>query len=195
MNDKIKGVLLYTGIVGAITGGIGYILIITAIVMGFETDLTMQQQLLIAIIGAVDGILINIALRYQGIAFAKREETSQQVMKRYQNIVNRNKPIKKYRLIGWFMFWAIFRDILFKGVTVALSVYLIVYTFVEGNGDYSLFLVALANLLLFAGFGTMGLAGMYDKYMEEHIPALEGLCNTLDQVGSVRPKEKSSDNL
>ena len=181
MNDKLKEILQYAGLFSAIIGAIGYIVIIYALVMGFENALTLNQMLLVAIIGAVDGILINIALRYQGITFAKKLPRSLEVNKRYQEIKNRDKNEKEYRLIGWFMFWAIIRDILFKGCTVGLSTYLVMYTFVEGNGDYSLFLVALSNILLFSGFGAMGLAGMYDKYVEEHIPALTGLCNKLEQ--------------
>lgn len=189
MTDKLKEILQFAGLFSAIIGAIGYIIIIWALVMGFENALTLNQMLLVAIIGAVDGILINVSLRYQGITFAKKLPHSIEVNTRYQELKNRNKEEKEYKLIGWFMFWAIIRDIIFKGFTVGLSTYLIMYTFVEGNGDYSLFLVALSNILLFSGFGAMGLAGMYDKYIEEHIPALVGLCNKLDQVGSVLPKE------
>lgn len=188
MTDKIKNILMYAGLFGAVTGGLAYLLIIYALVLGFETSLTTNQQLTIAIIGAVDGILINISLRYQGIAFGSKEDRSIEVNERYQKLINKDKPIKKQRLIGWFMFWAIIRDILFKGVTVALTTYFIVYMFVEGNGDYSLFLVALANLIMFAGFGLMGLSGMYDNYIQRHIPALEAICDKLDQVGSIPPE-------
>lgn len=190
MNNKIERILLFTGLIGAITGGIGYILIIVAIVLGFETDLSMQQQILIAVVGAVDGILINIALRYQGIALAKELPESKDINARYQKIINYDKEPKVYKLIGWFMGWAIVRDIIFKGITVSLTTYLVIFAFVEGNGDYSLFLVALANLLLFAGFGTMGLSGMYKKYVDEHLPALHGLCNKLDQMGSIPSEGK-----
>ena len=188
MNDKVKEFLQYAGLFSAIIGAVGYIIIIYALVMGFEKALTLQQMLLVAIIGAVDGVFINIALRFQGITFAKKIPDSIKINKRYQELKNRDKPEKEYRLIGWFMFWAIIKDILFKGCTVGLSTYLVMYTFLEGNGDYSLFLVALSNILLFAGFGAMGMAGMYDKYIDEHIPALTGLCNKLDQVGSVPPE-------
>lgn len=195
MNDKIKNFLIYTGLFGAIAGGIGYILIIMAIVMGFETDLSTNQQMTIAIIGASSGILINISLRYQGIAFASKEEKSKIVNERYQLLINKDKPIKSYKLIGYFMFWAIIKDIIFKGLTVGLTTYFLIYIFVEGNGDYSLFLVALANLMMFTGFGLMGLSGMYDKYIQNHIPALEGICNKLDQDGSVHPKENKDVNI
>ena len=126
MTDKIKNILMYAGLFGAVTGGLAYLLIIYALVLGFETSLTTNQQLTIAIIGAVDGILINISLRYQGIAFGSKEDHSIKVNERYQKLINKDKPIKKQRLIGWFMFWAINRDILFKGGTVALTTYFIV---------------------------------------------------------------------
>ena len=195
MNDKLKDILQYAGLVSACIGAVGYIIIIWALVLGFENALTLNQMLLVAILGAVDGILINVSLRFQGVTFAKREKISIETNKRYQKLINTNKKIKAYRLIGWFMFWAIIRDIIFKGVTVGLSTYLIMYTFISGNGDYSLFLIALANILLFAGFGAMSLAGMYNKYLEEHIPALEGLCNKLDQVGSIPPEGDKNVNI
>jgi len=195
MNDKLKDILQYAGLASAFIGAVGYIIIIWALVLGFENALTLNQMLLVAILGAVDGILINVSLRFQGVTFAKRENISIETNKRYQKLINTNKKIKAYRLIGWFMFWAIIRDIIFKGVTVGLSTYLIMYTFISGNGDYSLFLIALANILLFAGFGAMSLAGMYNKYLEEHIPALEGLCNKLDQVGSIPPEGDKNVNI
>jgi len=195
MNEKLKDILQYAGLVSACIGAVGYIIIIWALVLGFENALTLNQMLLVAILGAVDGILINVSLRFQGVTFAKREKISIETNKRYQKLINTNKKIKAYRLIGWFMFWAIIRDIIFKGVTVGLSTYLIMYTFISGNGDYSLFLIALANILLFAGFGAMSLAGMYNKYLEEHIPALEGLCDKLDQVGSIPPEGDKNVNI
>ncbi len=189
MTNKIKNMLIYTGLAGAIMGAVGYILIVVAIVLGFETNLSGQQQLLIAIVGAADGVLINISLMYQGIAFAKREDKSQNVLKRYRKLISDNKTKKKAHSIAYYLVLAIFKNVIFKGATVALTTYFIVFIFMNGNGDYALFLVALANLCLFAGFGMMELAGMYDNYIEKHIPYLEGVCNKLDQAGSVPLEE------
>ena len=44
---------------------------------------------------------------------------------------------------------------------------------IKGNGNFALILFAIANVLMFTGFGLMGLGSMYDKYKDEHIPTIK----------------------
>jgi len=195
MTDKVKNILLYTGLAGAIIAAIAYIILTLAIVQGFQTALDRDKQILFATLGAVFGLLINFSFRNQGIALAKREKKSQEVNQRYQDLTSNNKTTHKPHKIGYYMVIATIQDVFIKGSTIAISTFFILYIFMEGNGDYSLFLLALSNICMFAGFGLMNLSSIYDKYIEKHIPTLEGICNKLDQVGSIPPEEEENANV
>lgn len=189
MNDKVKNILLWTGLVGAIVSAIAYLIIIAVIVRGFETTLDRNKQLLISIIGAVDGLVIATFLKMQGISLAKDQNESKRIEKAYQEALNKDKPIKKKHTIKWFMFWSTVKDIVMKGLTITVNTYLLLYVFAEGNGDYSLFLLALSNIMMFASFGIISLSKAYQKYIEEHLPVIESITKQLnDQARSIESK-------
>ena len=172
LNERIKDLLLYTGFAGAIISVVAYIVITVVMIVGFESDLEAQNQILFAVLGACTGLIITFALRGQGIAFAKREEESQKVMKAYYEALNKSKKEKELHDINHYVFIQTIKDILIKGVSVGISTYFVLYIFMQGNGDWSLIGLALANLLMFSGFGLVALSKTYDKYIEEHIPVI-----------------------
>ena len=172
LNERIKDLLLYTGFAGAIISVVAYIVITVVMIVGFESDLEAQNQILFAVLGACTGLIITFALRGQGIAFAKREEESQKVMKAYYEALNKRKKEKELKDIGSYLIKQTIKDIIIKGVSVGVSTYFVLYIFMQGNGDWSLIGLALANLLMFSGFGLVALSKTYDKYIEEHIPVI-----------------------
>jgi hypothetical protein len=131
-----------------------------------------QNQLLFAVLGACTGLIITFSLRGQGIAFAKREDESVEVMKAYHEALNKSKKEKQLKDISHYLFWSTIKDIVVKGISVGVSTYFILYIFMQGNGDWSLIGLALANLFMFSGFGLVALSKTYDKYIEEHIPVI-----------------------
>lgn len=195
MNDKVKKFLEYTGIAGSIISALAYIIATLVIVWGFETRLEMEKQILFSCLGAFTGLMITFFLRGQGMSFAKKEETSQKVMKEYYEKMNKKKTIKQLHTIKHYLIVQTILDVIFKGVSVALSTYFLLYIFMEGNGDMSLVFLAVANILMFACFGLVALSKAYDKYLDEHIPAIKEIILKLDQARSIAQKEKENANI
>ena len=195
MNDKVKKFLEYTGIAGSMISALAYIIATLVIVWGFETRLEMEKQILFSLLGAFTGLMITFFLRGQGVIFAKKEEDAQKVMKEYYQKINKKKTIRQLHTIKHYIIVQTFLDVIFKGVTVALSTYFLLYIFMEGNGDMSLVFLAVANILMFACFGLVALSKAYDKYLDEHIPAIKEIILKLDQAGSIPQKEIEHANL
>jgi len=200
MNEKTKNFLRWGGTAGAIVAGISYIVITIVIVKGFESKLDIEKQILFALLGAIVGITISYLLREQGITFAKELPESITTMEKYNKLMNEYQDVKKLHTIAWHMFWATIKDIFIKGTMIGISTWLILYIFSEGNGDYSLFLLALSNITMFAGLGLWSMSKMYDVYIEKHLPAIEARIERLiagqsytlperDQTGSIQLKE------
>ena len=76
MNIKVKKFLEYTGIIGSAISALAYIIVTLVIVLGFETAIDMQKQLLFSAIGAFTGLMMTFFLRGQGVIFAKKEPES-----------------------------------------------------------------------------------------------------------------------
>jgi hypothetical protein len=131
-------------------------------------------------------------LRYQGIIYAKQNSEAKEIMKEYRQQVNKTKPLKKLHTISWYILWATIRDIFMKGVTIAVSTWFVLYIFIEGSGNWSLIGLAIANIFMFTGFGLVGLATVYDKYLEEHIPVIRERIELLKKINEKNQKEKHS---
>ena len=172
-NEKLINLLLYTGIFAAGISAIAYLVITYVIVSGFKSAIDQDKQLMFAALGALFGIMITGLLRNQGISFAKQLPECKEVMKEYHATLNKTKSIKKMRTIKFYMIYNTIKDTFTKAGTIAVTTYLILYIFTEGNGDYSLFMLAVSNICMFAGFGLIALAKTYNFYIEEHIPAIK----------------------
>ena len=188
-NEKLINILLYTGIYAAFISAVAYLVITYVIVSGFESALDQQKQILFSALGALFGVMITGLLRSQGIEFAKQLPDCKETMTAYHTALNKTKTIKKLRTIKFYMVFHTIKDVFLKAGTIAASTFLILYIFMEGNGDYSLFLLAVSNICMFAGFGLIALAKTYNFYIEEHIPTIKEIIIKLDQAGSVQPEE------
>jgi hypothetical protein len=197
MNDRIKTFLLYTGIIGSIISGISYLIMTYVIVVGFATAVDQDKQILFAVLGALVGLIITSLLRGQGINFARKEDGSQEIMKEYHELINKKKTIKQMHTIKHFVIVSTITDIITKGITIGISSWFILFIFMEGNGDFSLFILALSNLFMFTGFGLVALSKGYDKYIEEHIPVIKQIILKLkeDQTGLIQSEEIKNANI
>lgn len=173
LTEQIKLTLLYVGIISSIISAIAYVIITFVLVVGFTSDIELQAQITISVLGAVTGLLITFSLRNQGIMFAKREDESQNIMREYNQLLNKDKKEKELHDIRYHLIRATIKDVIFKGITVAVSLFFVLYIAIEGNGNYSLLALAFANIFMFTGFGLVGLSNMYDKYMDEHLPVMK----------------------
>lgn len=196
MNENVKKFLELTGIYGAIISAIAYLVITWVIVQGFESSIDRDKQIMFAILGAVIGLIISFSLRGQGVTFAKKEPKSVKVMQQYHEIVNKTKTIKQLKTIKYHLFVATIKDVVIKGVSIGTSTYFLLYIFMEGNGDFGLFLLAISNISMFVGFGLRAMAKIYDVYIDEHIPAIEERIIKLKvQSGTVHSNEVEHGNL
>lgn len=195
MNTKVKKFLEYTGIAGSIITAIAYITATLVIVWGFETKLEMEKQILFSLLGAFTGLMITFFLRSQGVIFAKKDPEAEKVMKEYYEKMNKKKTIKQLHTIKHYLIVQTILDVIFKGISVALSTYFLLYIFMEGNGDLSLIFLAVANILMFACFGLVALSKAYDKYLDEHIPAIREIIAKLDQARSIAQKGLKHANI
>lgn len=172
LTANIRKVLLYSGFIGASISAFSYLIATFVMIKGVSSNLSFQNQMLFSALGAVVGILISTLLRSQGILYAKQNEEVKEIMASYTTEKNIALKDKRLHLIGWYMFWALIRDVFIKGISVAASTFLIVYIFVEGSGDWSLLWLAISNIGLFTGFGLVSLSKMYENYIEKHLPAV-----------------------
>lgn len=194
LSYTLKKMLLYVGFIGAIISALAYLIITIVMVAGVSADIALQNQILFSILGALSGLLISFLLRNQGIIYAKQNKEAQEVMKEYRNQINKTKPLNKLHTIAWYMFWATIRDIFLKGLTVAVSTWFILYIFIEGSGEWGLIGLAVANIFMFAGFGLVGLATVYDKYLEEHIPVIKERIQKLKEQREQKEQKEKNDS-
>lgn len=196
MTNKLKNVLLYTASVGAGISGLSYIIITVVLVLGFEIKMDMNKQILFSIIGAVDGLLITMLLRSQGIALAKNEDEPKKVMAEYYQVINKTKKSKKLHTITYYYVKDFIIDIFTKAGIIALTTSLTLYIFMDGSGDYGLIGLAISNILMFACFGIIALSKFYSLYLEQHIPVIkERIIRIKDELASVQAKEEKNAKL
>ena len=172
LTEKIKDLLLYVGFFFSLIGGFAYIVITVVLVTGFEANLELENQIVFSVISALIGLSISFALRNQGIAFAKKEKLSQEVMKKYYEVVNKTKKTKDLHDIKYYLIRATIIDFFIKGIIVGVMIWFMISIFIGGSKNYGLVGLAFANLLLFTGFGLIALSSAYDKYVDEHIPVI-----------------------
>lgn len=186
MSNKVQNILLWVGTAGAAIFSIAYLIIIMVLINGFEVEMQMTQMVGVAILGWVTGTMISVMLRGQGIAFASNDPNSKKVMNDYYKAINKTKTVKQLRTIKWHILWGTLSDIFIKGITTALSTFFVMYIFIEGNGNWGLLGMAFSNLFMFISFGLIAMSKGFDKYMNEHIPAIIEITNKInDERASV----------
>ena len=194
MTSKIKSLLLWVGTAGAIISAVAYIATILVLVVGFEKQMELNQIITIAVLGAVAGLSITVMLRSQGVAFAKAEPGSKEIMKEYYKSINRHKKRKSLHTIKWHVTWSTIKDIVFKASSVAASTFFAIYIFIDGSGDFGLLGLAAANLSMFTCFGILSMSKAYDYYLEEHLEAIKELTkqNNETRPASIPAKGESN---
>lgn len=192
---KIKELMMYVGTIGAMISGIAYVIITVIMILGFEKSMELESQLIFSIIGAVVGISIMSMLRTQGVTFASNEPESKATMQEYRKLLNLKKTQKKLKRIESFMIFQFFKDLFTKVLSILISTFGILYLVLEGNGDFSLIGLAVANLLMFISFGLIALSKAYDFYINEHIPTIKELIKRMNERPFVDEKEEQNANL
>ncbi len=170
--ERVKDILTYTGVILAAVAAIAYLILVYIIIYGFQVDYSRDQLIAFIVLGAVVGLLINIAMRIQGIDFAKITPTAKVVLKELTDILGQSDKVKIRPM--WVMFLStIIKDIVIKGGAIGFTIYYTIDISYSGLGEEKYFLLALANIVLYFGLGLISMSKAYDYYLESHIPFMQ----------------------
>ena len=166
---KIQPILQYVGVIGAILMSIMYIIIVVILIIGFKAQ-SIQNTIVFAIINAIVGLIIMQFLKIQGISFAKNLPENIEIIKQYYNTKTKDKKIQS---IKYYWTSSLIKDFISKGLSIAFTTAGIIYIVIVGSNDYTLLLLALANLILFICFGLLALNNAYEFYNNKHVPYMQ----------------------
>lgn len=166
---KIKPILQYIGAIGATIMSIMYMVVVVVLIVGFKVH-KLQQVIIFAVINAIVGLIIMMFLKIQGVSFAKNLPENIKVIVEYYNTQTKDKKLKT---IKEYFIKSTIRDILIKGISIIASTSCIIYIVIQGSNDYSLLLLAVANLLMFICFGLLALNSAYEFYNNYHVPYMK----------------------
>lgn len=170
--ERVKDILTYTGVILAAVAAIAYLILVYIIIYGFEVDYSRNQLIVFIVLGAVVGLLINIAMRIQGIDFAKITPTAKVVLKELTDSLGQSDKVKIRPM--WVMFLSqTLKDIVIKGGAIGFTIYYTIDISYSGLGEEKYFLLALANIVLYFGIGLISMSRAYDYYLESHIPYMK----------------------
>ena len=176
----VKPILIWIGTIVSAIMAVAYIIVVFVLIQGFKVD-TILNTTVFSLVTAIVGFCIMQMLKVQGQAFAANTEENKKLVKEYTKTFSiKNKKAHSMRYY-WLKSGAV--DILTKCLTLAITSIGMVYIMIEGSQDYNLLLLALVNLLMFAGFGLIGMVSTYDFYNESYVPYM------LEQIKNNENKE------
>lgn len=162
---KIKPIFLYIGIIASTIFSLAYIFVILVMILGLESNPTIETFIGFLIANLVAGACISVSLMIQGQDFAKNLEENKKILEQYTA-----KKETKLHSITFYWVIEILKVIFTRLLTVAAMTYIVIDICWKGNGQATYLLTALFNLLMFIGFGSIGMVRMYDRYNNSHIP-------------------------
>lgn len=170
--DKLKPAFTYIGTIGASIMVICYIITVLILVFGFKVQENhLKSSITFACVNGVVGFIIMQFLKIQGIDFAKSEHT--ELIDEYEKIVLKEELIKRKgkqpKTMNYYWVTTVLKDLLSKFLTIVVASCGMIYIVIEGSTDYSLILLAIVNLLMFACFGLLSLVSAYDFYNTQHV--------------------------
>lgn len=112
------------------------------------------------------GLIVMFFLKIQGIDFAKNLPVNKPIIEAYYG--NKTKD-KKIHSIRYFWVTSTIKDVVTKGVTLAITSIGIAWLVIEGTKDFNMLWLGISNLVMFACFGFVSLVKAYDFYNNYHI--------------------------
>lgn len=184
--QKIKPMFTYVGTIGAIISAITYIAIVFIMVFGVAVNHSLTQTIVFALINAGIGFIIMQFLKIQGIDLAKNVEDNVPILAEYNGLRAKEK---KSRSLRFFWITSVIKDIVIKVVTLVATTVGIIYVVISSSQNYSLLLLAVVNLFLFACFGLLSLVKAYDFFNEDYIPFVKERINERNEE-TIRKREQ-----
>lgn len=162
---KIKPLFLYVGSIATIIFSVAYIIVIAVMINGLETAPTIETFVGFLIANLIAGACIAISMMIQGQDFAKEIPENKKILEEYY----KRKEVKLHSMTYYWVI-AITKVIFTRLLLLAAMTYIVIDICWQGNGQYTYFLMAFFNILMFLGFGSLGCVGMYDKFNNKYIP-------------------------
>lgn len=170
--EKWKDFLTYTGIVMAVISSIVYLIVVFILINGFEVDYSKEEIISFLLLGAATGVMINIAMRIQGLDLARLTPKAKEVQAKLNDLTAKSKTVNLKPL--WVMHLAnTARDILIKGGTITLTMYYAISISYKGLGEQKYMLLAFANVFMYLGLSLITMNKAYDYYIDKNIPYME----------------------
>ena len=179
--EKIKPVLGYVGLIGAIIMAIAYIVIVLVLIRGFKAEALLQTTVF-ACVNAGVGFIIMQFLKIQGSSFAKMLPENKEIIEQYYKTKTKDK---KLHSMTYFWVTTTVKDVIIKCLTLGATTIGLVYIVIVGSNDYNLLLLAVVNLLMFICFGFLSLVNAYDFFNQRHVPYM------VDQLEKAKINEKT----
>lgn len=183
-DKKIKPVLMYVGTIGAILMAIAYVITVFVLIFGFKAETTLNLTVFSVVTAAV-GLVIMQFLKIQGVDFAKNIPENKKLLDEYYGTTTKDK---KNHSITYFWVTSVIKDVLIKGVTLAVSSIGVVYLVLEGSRDWKMLMLAGINLIMFICFGLLSLVKAYDFFNHQHVKYMK------DKLKEVKKEEEEVKN-
>lgn len=180
--EKIKPVLGYVGLIGAIIMAIAYIVIVMVLIRGFKAEALLQTTVF-ACVNAGVGFIIMQFLKIQGSSFAKMLPENKEIIEQYYKTKTKDK---KLHSMTYFWVTTTVKDVIIKCLTLGATTIGLIYIVIVGSNDYNLLLLAIVNLLMFICFGFLSLVNAYDFFNQRHVPYM------IDQLEKANEKDKQN---
>lgn len=196
LNIRIRNLLTFLGWILTGLFSVVYIIAVVIIIYGFEVDIEPNDMFLLSALGAGFTFAISMSMMYQGILYAKSNPEVKEVLDKYNAVKFKHiKKIKKIRTINSYIFKQFFINLFTKAGVVALLTYTMIKFIIKGIGDVMILWLGVANILLAVGLGMLSLVSAYDRYIEDHIPAIAEKTAKLTKPAEVNiSQEKEADN-
>lgn len=175
---KIKPLFIYIGTICSVIFAVAYIIVIAVMITGLETAPTIETFIGFLIANLITGACISISLMLQGQDFAKDKPENKEIINKYV----KKKEVKLHSM-SYYWTIAIIKLICIRLLAVAAMTYIVIDICWKGNGQYTYFLTAVFNILMFASFGLLGMANMYDKYDKRFIPWVKRKLEEKEELG------------
>lgn len=190
--EKWKDFLTYTGIAMAIISAIVYLIVVFILINGFEVDYSKEEIISFLLLGAATGVMINIAMRIQGLDLARLTPKAKEVQAKLNDLTAKSKTVNLKPLWAMHLINTI-RDIIFKGGTITLTMYYAISISYKGLGEQKYMLLAFANVFMYLGLSLITMNKAYDYYIDKNIPYMEKQIFKLEEERRIEDATNKND--
>lgn len=190
--EKWKDFLTYTGIVMAVISSIVYLIVVFILINGFEVDYSKEEIISFLLLGAATGVMINIAMRIQGLDLARLTPKAKEVQAKLNDLTAKSKTVNLKPLWAMHLINTI-RDIIFKGGTITLTMYFAISISYKGLGEQKYMLLAFANVFMYLGLSLITMNKAYDYYIDKNIPYMEKQIIKLEEERRIEDATNKND--